>query len=62
MPNAPEPAPLPVARMVFHAALAGAFFFVLNRYGLDQPLVLSVVWGLVAAPGAAYLVWQQARR
>ena len=61
MANDPKP-PLPYTRMGFHAALAGVVFFSLNRFALSQPLDTSLIWGLVAAPFAAYLAYTQSKR
>ena len=62
MADDPKPEPLPYARMAFHAGLAGVVFFVFNRFALGQASDISLVWGLVAAPMAAYLAYAQSRR
>ena len=54
--------PPPIGRMAFHAFLAGIFFFALNRFALDQSLETSVLWGVVAAPFAAYMAYSQTAR
>ena len=61
MAHDPTP-PLPIGRMAFHAALAAVVFFALNRFVLSQTLETSLIWGAAAAPFAAYLAYQQARR
>jgi hypothetical protein len=45
--------------MAFHAVLAGVFFFVLNRFALDQSTATSLIWALVAAPFASYMAYKQ---
>ena len=49
-------------RMALHAALAGAFFFVFQRYGMQASLETSLVWAAALAAGAAFLAWQQSGR
>ena len=56
------PTDIPYARMAFHAALAGVVFFTLNLYALAQPFETALLWGVIAAPFAAYLAYSQARR
>ncbi len=57
-----DPRPLPLVPMVLHAVVAAAFFYALNRYALAQPFETSLTWGIIAAPFAAYLAYQQSRR
>ena len=56
------PTDIPYARMAFHAVLAGVVFYSLNRFALSQPFETSLLWGVIAAPFAAYLAYSQARR
>jgi hypothetical protein len=62
MGNDPDHDARPYGLMAFHAVLAGAFFFGLNRFALGQSLDASLVWALVAAPFAAYLAYMQSQR
>ncbi len=57
-----RPDGMPYVAMAFHAALAAAVFFFLNRFFLSQTLGMSALWGAIAAPFAAFLAYQQARR
>lgn len=49
-------------RILFHAAGAGAFFFVLQRYVLKESLESSLLWAVALAIGAGFLAWSQQRR
>ncbi len=61
-PKQPEiPPKIPYFRMAFHAGLAAIVFFWLNRFALDQPLGLSLLWAAVAALFAAYVAYGQGR-
>jgi len=62
MAQGPDKPPLPVVPMALHAIVAAVIFFSFNRFVLNQPLEISLVWGAVAAPFAAYLAYTQARR
>ncbi len=63
MAEAPKSQPSqPYGPMFFHAALAAAAFFALNRFALDQPFETSLLWAVIAAPAAAYLAYTQSRR
>jgi uncharacterized membrane protein len=68
MPKAPkdQPPSVPpswrVGLMLFHATLAAVLFFCFNRFALAQPIETSLLWAVVAAPFAAYLAYQQAKR
>ena len=62
MADDPAPKPIPYLGMVFHAALAGTFFFGLNRFALGQSLETALTWGIIAAPFAAYLAYTQSQR
>ena len=62
MADEPERRPLPVRSMVFHAVLAAVVFFLLNHFALAQSLDTSLMWGVLAAPFAAYLAYSQSRR
>lgn len=57
-----NPRPLPIVYMAIHAVVAAGFFFALNRFALGQPFETSLMWGVIAAPFAAYLAYQQSRR
>jgi hypothetical protein len=48
--------------IVMHAAVAGGFFFFLQRYGLHQSMETSLLWAAVFAAVAAVLAWTQGRR
>jgi hypothetical protein len=62
MANEPGKAPRPLGPMLLHAVLAAGFFFGLNRFVLDQPLETALLWGVVAAPFAAYMAYAQTRK
>jgi len=62
MADDPNQRPIPYLQMAFHAALAGIFFFSLNRFVLAQPLETALTWGVIAAPFAAFLAYSQSRR
>ena len=49
-------------RIAMHAGAAGVFFFVLQRFGLNQPVEPSLMWGVGFAIAAAGLAWSQSRR
>lgn len=49
-------------RLLSHAALAGVFFFVLQRYAMGETLETSLLWGAFFAAAAALLAWHQSRR
>jgi hypothetical protein len=48
--------------MGLHAVLAAVVFFAFNRFVLGQTFEISLAWGAVAAPGAAYIAWREGRR
>jgi hypothetical protein len=48
--------------MVWNAAGAAAFFFVLQRFVMKAEIETSLVWALAGAAGAAWLAWHQAKR
>lgn len=50
---------LPIAAMAFNAVLAGAFFFVLQRYGMQASVETSAMWAVFCAAAAAMLSWKQ---
>ena len=62
MAHDPTTPPPPYGRMVFHAVLAAAVFFSINRFALEQPIETSLLWAFVAAPFAAILAYSQASR
>lgn len=45
-----------------HAALAAVFFFVLQKFALNQSLETCLTWSLVGAAAAGLLAWQQTSR
>ena len=49
-------------RIAMHAGAAGVFFFVLQRFGLNQSVETSLMWGVGLAIAAAGLAWSQSRR
>ena len=62
MADLPAPSTPPYARMAFHAVLAAVIFFCVNRFALEQPLDMCLLWAAVAAPFAAGLAYSQAIR
>ncbi len=50
---------LPVSAMAFNAVLAGAFFFILQRFGLQASVETSLVWAGAGAAAAAMVAWKQ---
>lgn len=48
--------------MLKHAAAAGAFFFVLQRFAMKESVEVSLLWAAFFAAAAALLAWQQSRR
>lgn len=51
-----------VAQMALHAAIAGVFFFVLQRYGNGASIEMSLAWAGFFAAAAALLAWKQTAR
>jgi hypothetical protein len=49
-------------RILFHAAAAGAFFFVLQHYVLHESLRTSALWAVAFALAAGGFAWSQQRR
>ena len=49
-------------QIAMHAGAAGVFFFVLQRFGLNQSVETSLMWGVGLAIAAAGLAWSQSRR
>ncbi len=45
-----------------HAVTAGAFIFLLQRYGLSAPLDSSLLWALTFGGCAAGLAYMQSKR
>ena len=45
-----------------HAAAAGAFFFVLQRFAMKETIEVSLLWAAFFAVAAGLLAWQQTRR
>lgn len=52
----------PVLMMASHAAVAGAAFFLFQRYALGASVETSALWAIVGAVSAAALAWSQNRR
>lgn len=48
--------------LVFHAAGAAAFFFVLQKFLINSSTETSLVWALAGGVGAAWLAWHQSKR
>jgi hypothetical protein len=48
--------------MVLHAAVAGMFGFLLQRYFVGATLEMSLIWAVVFGAGAAGLAWHQSNR
>ena len=48
--------------MALHAAAAGAFFFVFQRYAMKESLEISLAWAAFFAAAAAMLAWKQTAR
>jgi hypothetical protein len=48
--------------MTLHAVAAGAFIFVLQRYGLNASLESSLLWALTFGGAAAGLAYAQVNR
>jgi hypothetical protein len=53
------PSPARLTKAALHAAAAGAFFFVLQRFGLGESLNVSAVYAGLLAAGAAVLSLSQ---
>ena len=51
-----------VGTMALHAAIAGVFFFVLQRYGNSASIEVSLAWAGFFATAAALLAWKQTAR
>jgi hypothetical protein len=49
-------------RIAGHVLVAGAFFYVLQRFVLDQSHETGVIWAVAGGGGAALLAWLQHRR
>jgi hypothetical protein len=49
-------------RIAGHVLFAGAFFYVLQRFVLDQSHETGVIWAVAGGGGAALLAWLQHRR
>ncbi|MEQ1611684.1 MAG: hypothetical protein ABL904_02945 [Hyphomicrobiaceae bacterium] len=52
----------PNARIAMHTVAAGAFFFVLQRFGLNQSVEMSLLYAFFFAAAAGVLAWTQSRR
>ena len=50
---------LPVSAMAFNAVLAGAFFFILQRFGLQASVETALMWAGAGAVAAAVVAWKQ---
>ena len=62
MANNRQPPDLNIGLLALHAATAAMFFFVLQYWGFENSLNLSIVWAVAGALGAAYLSWSQQSR
>lgn len=51
-----------IMRAAMHAVGAAAFFFVLQRFALDQDVQSSLLFGLALGAGAGLLSWTQTGR
>lgn len=56
------PASQRIIRAAMHAVGATAFFYVFQRYALDQDVASSLTFGLALGAGAALLSWTQTGR
>jgi hypothetical protein len=45
--------------IAMHALVAGAFFFVVQRYPLEQSVQSSIQWAAFFAVAAAIVAWRQ---
>jgi hypothetical protein len=52
----------PYGYIALHGLVAAAFFFVLQRFVLNQSFETSLLWGGLLGAGAAAIAWQQMRR
>jgi hypothetical protein len=57
-----QPPHVNIGLLALHAATAALFFFVLQYWGFNTSLNLSIVWAAAGALGAAYLSWSQQSR
>jgi hypothetical protein len=48
--------------IAIHGGLAALFFFVLQRFVLNQTMESSLLWGGLLGAGAAGIAWLQTRR
>ena len=48
--------------IALHAAAAGSFFFILQRFAFNQSMETSLLWGGLLGIGAAVIAWMQTRR
>jgi hypothetical protein len=62
MPTGSDLPPGTLPRMAFHAALAAAFFFVLQHFVLKENVATSLLWAGFFAAAAAILAYAQARK
>jgi hypothetical protein len=56
------PSPARLLTAAIHAAAAGVFFFLLQRFGFAQPLDASLIYAVGLACGAAVLSLSQTKR
>jgi hypothetical protein len=49
-------------RIAVHGAVAFGFFFMLQRFAMQQSTGSSLFWGVAMGLGAAALAWSQSRR
>ena len=62
MPLEPDQRSTVVRRIAIHAIGAGAFFFVIQRFVLNESLATSLVWASFFCLAAGCLAWSQSRR
>lgn len=51
-----------IMRVVFHAAGAAVFFFILQRHVLNESIATSLLWAAALGVAAGALAWSQQRR
>ena len=48
--------------ILLHAASAGGFFFILQRFAMGASVETALLWAAFFAAAGAFLAWQQTRR
>jgi hypothetical protein len=56
------PTPERIKMATLHAAAAGAFFFILQRFGLGETHADSLFYAVLFAAAAAFVSWSQSGR